>query len=52
MYEEDPGQRFDVFLDWCVDCVGSRKENAKGNFTLAGCTIDEIGSKEICKSNY
>ncbi|KMP06847.1 hypothetical protein CIRG_06528 [Coccidioides immitis RMSCC 2394] len=42
VYEEDPAQGFDSFLEWCVDIVGKREESAKGHFRRAGLTIDEI----------
>jgi transposase len=35
-YEEDTAQGFDVFLEWCVDQVGSRKQSARGHFGLSG----------------
>ena len=40
-YARDPGQGFDVFLEWCVDIVGARKLNAQGHFRHAGVTIEE-----------
>jgi transposase len=41
-YEKDTAQRFDVFLEWCVDQIGSRKESARGHFRHSGWTIDEL----------
>jgi transposase len=41
-YEESPEQRFDAFLEWCVDVVGGREESAKGHFRHAGVTIEEF----------
>jgi transposase len=41
-YEEDTAQGFDVFLEWCVDQVGSRKQSARGHFRHSGWTIDEV----------
>jgi transposase len=35
-YEENPGQGFDHFLEWCIDIVGAREESAKGHFWHAG----------------
>ncbi len=35
VYEEDPGQGFDVPLHWSVEYVGYRKENAKGRYRHA-----------------
>jgi transposase len=40
-YEENPEQGFDAFLEWCVDVVGAREENAKGHFRHAGVIIEE-----------
>jgi transposase len=42
LYEENPEQGFDVFLEWCVDSVGSRKQSARGHFRHAGWIIDEL----------
>ena len=42
LFEEDPDQGFDVFLEWCVDCVGSRKDNARGHFRHSGWTITDM----------
>jgi transposase len=41
-YGEDTAQGFDVFLEWCVDQVGSRKQSAKGHFRHSGLTIEEL----------
>ena len=32
IYEENPDQGFDMFLAWCVDVVGTRKQSAEGHF--------------------
>jgi transposase len=40
-YEENPGQGFDSFLEWCVDVVGSRVRSAEGHFRRAGVLIEE-----------
>jgi hypothetical protein len=42
IYEEDPAQGFNVFLEWCVDQVGSKEQSARGHFRHSGWTIDEI----------
>lgn len=42
LYEDNPEQGFDVFLEWCVDAVGGRKQSARGHFRHAGRTIDEL----------
>jgi DDE superfamily endonuclease len=42
LYEDNPEQGFDVFLDWCVDAVGNKTENARGHFRHAGWAIDEL----------
>lgn len=36
VYEEDPDQGFDNFLEWCVDTVGARTKSAEGHFRHAG----------------
>ena len=41
-YEENPGQGFDSFLEWCIGVVGAKKQSAKGHFRHAGLTIEEI----------
>lgn len=40
-YENCPEQGFGVFLEWCIDVVGSRKSSAHGHFRNAGLTIEE-----------
>jgi transposase len=42
LYEENPEQGYDVFLEWCVDAAGSRKESARGYFRYSGWMIDEL----------
>lgn len=39
-FEESPEQGFDVFLEWCIDMVGSRTRSAHGHFRHAGLTIE------------
>jgi hypothetical protein len=41
-YEEDTAQEFDMFLEWCIDQVGSRKRSARGHFRHSGWTIEEL----------
>ena len=41
VYEENPGQDFAVFLEWCVDVVGGREKSANGHFRNAGWKIEE-----------
>jgi transposase len=41
LYEEDPKQGFDTFLQQCIDVVGTKKESAKGHFRNAGLSIEE-----------
>lgn len=46
-YEDNPGQGFGSFLEWCVDEVGTRakkkkKKNARGRFQNAGLNIEEL----------
>jgi transposase len=40
-FEKSPEQGFDVFLEWCIDVVGSRKSSAHGHFRHAGLIIEE-----------
>lgn len=40
-YEENPGQGYDTFLEWCVGVVGSRTQSAEGHFRHAGVLVDE-----------
>ncbi|CAP74124.1 Pc32g00010, partial [Penicillium rubens Wisconsin 54-1255] len=35
-YERDPSQGFDVLLEWCINVVGVKEENARGHFRHAG----------------
>jgi len=30
-----------MFLEWCVDVVGTREDSTKGHFRHAGLTIEE-----------
>ena len=41
VFEEAPGQGFDVFLQWCIDEVGERQDSARGHFRHAGITVEE-----------
>lgn len=41
-FENCLGQGFDVFLEWCIDVVGGKKDSAQGHFRHAGLTIDEL----------
>jgi transposase len=41
VYEENPDQGFDHFLEWCVEIVGARDQSAKGHFRHAGLVIEE-----------
>ena len=38
-YEVDPNQGFDIFLVWCIDTVGAKKESARGHFRHSGLKI-------------
>jgi transposase len=42
IFDENPGQGFGVFLEWCVDIVKGREPNAKCHFRHAGLTIEEL----------
>lgn len=35
-YEGKPDQGSDVFLEWCINTVGAKKESARGHFRHAG----------------
>jgi transposase len=41
IYEENPEQGFDSFLEWSIDVVGSKKNSARGHFRHAGLIIEE-----------
>ena len=41
-YRDCAGQDFGDFLEWCVDVLGAREENAKGHFRHAGHVIGEL----------
>jgi transposase len=41
-FEEDPAQGSNVFLEWCVDRVGSKDQSARGHFRHSGWTINEL----------
>jgi transposase len=40
-YKEDTAQGFNVFLEWCVEQVGSRTQSARGPFRHSGWAIEE-----------
>jgi transposase len=42
VYQEAPEQRFDVFLEWCIDIVGARQDSARGHFRHAGITVEGL----------
>jgi transposase len=42
IYEDDPGQGFDMFLEWCIDMAGGNKHSARGRFRHAGLKIGEL----------
>jgi transposase len=41
-YEDNPEQDFKLFLEWCIDTVGSRDSVAKRHFRHAGVTVEEF----------
>ena len=41
IYEADPKQGFDTFLEWCIDVAGGNKRSARGHFTHAGLKVEE-----------
>jgi transposase len=45
VYEENPAQGFNTFLDWCVDIVGGREKSTRGHFQHTGWTIEELNTK-------
>lgn len=38
-YEKNSEQGFQIFLDWCIEVVGSRKQSALGHFRPSGVDI-------------
>ena len=42
IYEDDPEQGFNAFLEWCIDVVGGNKRSARGHFRHAGLIIEEL----------
>jgi transposase len=42
IYEGNPEQGFNTFLEWCVDMVGLKKQSAEGHFKHARVDIEEI----------
>ncbi len=41
IYEENPEQGFDSFLEWSIDVVGQRTNSARGHFRHAGLIIED-----------
>jgi transposase len=41
-FENAPHQDFRLFLEWCIDIVGSRKGSAQGHFRHSGVTVEEF----------
>jgi transposase len=41
IYEEDPEQGFDNFLEWSIDIVSKRRDSTRGHFRHAGLIIKE-----------
>lgn len=39
VYEDEPGQGFDNFLEGCVDIIDAKERSAEGHFRRAGMTI-------------
>ena len=37
IYEDNPEQGFDTFLEWCIDMVGSKKTKCRGTFQTRWC---------------
>ena len=42
LYEDEPEQGFDNFLQACVDAVGAKKASAEANFRHSGVTIEDF----------
>jgi transposase len=42
IYEDLPYQDFGIYLEWCVDVVGSKEQSARGHFRHAGLTVEEF----------
>ena len=42
IYEGNPKQGFDNFLEWCIDVVGGRERSAEGHFRHSGLTVEEL----------
>jgi transposase len=42
VYEVNPSQGFDHFLNWCIDVVGKREQSAQGHFRHAGLRMEEL----------
>jgi transposase len=41
IYEKNPEQGFDSFLEWCINVVGRKKNSARGHFRHTGLIIEE-----------
>jgi transposase len=41
-YKENPKQRFDAFLKWCIDIVEGRERSARGYFWYVRLTIKKL----------
>ena len=41
IYEENPEQGFDSFLEWCIDVAGGNKRSARGHFRHAALKVEE-----------
>jgi hypothetical protein len=41
LYETQPEQAFDSFLQTCIDAVGAKGDSAGGHFRHAGVAIEE-----------
>jgi len=42
VYETDPEQGFDTFLEWSIDVVSQRKNSAREHFRHTGLIIEEL----------
>jgi len=40
-YEDNPKQDFGVWLEWCINVVGSRESHAEGHFRHSGLSVEK-----------
>jgi transposase len=42
VYEANPSQGSDYFLNWCINVVGEQEQSAQGHFRHTGLRMDEL----------